>query len=362
MNRRNLLKVSALAGGGLMLELSLPGSALAAEASTIIDSKELNVFVQIASDGEITIYSSLPEMGQGVTTALPMIIAEEMGAKWEDVRVIQAPVDQQKYGLQGAGGSTSIPRDIGTMRRMGASAREMLIGAAALLMEVDREDLEAKDSQVIHASGERRTFGQLAALAAEQPVPDPETLSFKDPRSYTIIGTSVGGVDNLVIATGRSDFGIDVDIPGMKYASYTRCPRIGGTAVSFNEAEIRKLPGITDAFILQPDERSGKASMEFLEGLASLRGGVAIIGDDTWSVLDAKTRLEVEWDESSASEDDWSSMIERAQQIAREGGGDIRKAGSDVDEQLTKAGNRQLEAFYQFPFVAHVCMEPMNCT
>ena len=362
MNRRNLLKVSALAGGGLMLELSLPRSALAAEPSTIIDSRELNVYVQIAPDGEITIYSSLPEMGQGVTTALPMIIAEEMGAKWEDVRVIQAPIDQQKYGLQGAGGSTSIPREIGSMRRMGASAREMLIGAAALLMEVDREDLEAKDSQVIHASGERRTFGQLAALAAEQPVPDPETLSFKDPRSYTIIGTSVGGVDNLVIATGRSDFGIDVDIPGMKYASYTRCPRIGGTAVSFNDAEIRKLPGITDAFILEPDERSGKASMEFLAGLASLRGGIAIVGDDTWSVLNAKTRLKVEWDESAASEDDWSRMVERGQQIAREGGGEIRKQGTDVDEQLAKAGNRQLESFYQFPFVAHVCMEPMNCT
>ena len=362
MNRRNLLKVSALAGGGLMLELSLPRSALAAEPSTIIDSRELNVYVQIAPDGEITIYSSLPEMGQGVTTALPMIIAEEMGAKWEDVRVIQAPIDQQKYGLQGAGGSTSIPREIGSMRRMGASAREMLIGAAALLMEVDREDLEAKDSQVIHASGERRTFGQLAALAAEQPVPDPETLSFKDPRSYTIIGTSVGGVDNLVIATGRSDFGIDVDVPGMKYASYTRCPRIGGTAVSFNDTEIRKLPGITDAFILQPDERSGKASMEFLAGLASLRGGVAIVGDDTWSVLNAKTRLKVEWDESTASEDDWSRMVERGQQIAREGGGEIRKQGTDVDEQLAKAGNRQLESFYQFPFVAHVCMEPMNCT
>lgn len=362
MNRRNLLKVSALAGGGLMLELSLPVSARAAEPSTIINSRELNVFVQIASDGEITIYSSLPEMGQGVTTALPMIIAEEMGAKWEDVRVIQAPVDQQKYGLQGAGGSTSIPREIGTMRRMGASAREMLIGAAALLMEVDREELEAKDSQVIHVSGERRTFGQLAALAAEQPVPDPETLSFKDPRSYTIIGTSVGGVDNLVIATGRSDFGIDVDIPGMKYASYTRCPRIGGTAVSFNDAEIRKLPGITDAFILQPDERAGKASMAFLDGLAALRGGVAIIGDDTWSVLNAKARLEVEWDESTASEDDWSRMIERAQQIAGEGGGDVRRDGAEVEEQLAKAGNRTLEAFYQFPFVAHVCMEPMNCT
>ncbi|MDH3644412.1 MAG: molybdopterin-dependent oxidoreductase, partial [Gammaproteobacteria bacterium] len=137
INRRDLLKVSALAGGGLMLEMSLPKAVLAEEPSTLVSSRELNVFVQIAQDGEITIYSSLPEMGQGVKTTLPMIIAEEMGARWEDVRVIAAPVDQTRFGMQGAGGSTSIPRNISAMREMGASAREMLIGAAALLMEVD---------------------------------------------------------------------------------------------------------------------------------------------------------------------------------------------------------------------------------
>jgi isoquinoline 1-oxidoreductase beta subunit len=362
MNRRELLKVAALAGGGLLLELRLSTPASAQEPDVLLRSRELNAYIQIAPDGEITIYSSLPEMGQGVKTALPMIVAEEMGARWEDVRVIQAPVDASRFGLQGAGGSTSIPREMGAMRRMGASAREMLIGAAALLMEVDREDLEARDSRVVHASGESRSFGQLAALAAEQPVPDPETLSFKDPRSYTIIGTSIGGVDNLVIATGRSEFGLDVDIPGMRYASYTRCPRIGGTAFRFNEAEIKRLPGIIDAFILEPDARSGRASMAFLEGLAALRGGVAIVGEDTWSVLDARSKLVVDWDESAASDDDWSQMIDRAKAIAREGGGDVRRPGSSVDEAFANDGNRVIEAFYQFPFVAHVCMEPMNCT
>ena len=362
INRRDLLKVSALAGGGLMLEMSLPKAVLAEEPSTLVSSRELNVFVQIAQDGEITIYSSLPEMGQGVKTTLPMIIAEEMGARWEDVRVIAAPVDQARFGMQGAGGSTSIPRNIGAMREMGASAREMLIGAAALLMEVDRKELEARDSQVAHSSGTSRSFGQLAALAAEQPVPDPEMLSFKDPRSYTIIGTSIGGVDNLVIATGQSEFGIDVDVPGMKYATYTRCPRIGGRPISFNETEIRKLPGITDAFILEADDRSGKASMGFLEGLAALRGGVAIVGEDTWSVFDAKSKLDVEWDESGASDDEWSQMVEQARQIASEGGGEVRVAGASVDEAFADEGNRVHEAFYQFPYVAHICMEPMNCT
>ena len=362
LDRRNFLKASALVGGGLMLEFNLGSMISAEELGTLVGSKELNVFVKIASDGKITIYSATPEMGQGVKTTLPMIIAEEMGAKWADVEVIDAPLDAGKFGMQGAGGSTSIPRNFDTMRKMGASAREMLIGAASESMEVERKELEARDSAVIHSSGERLTFGQLAALAVKQPVPDPEMLSFKDPRSYTIIGTTVGGVDNLVIATGQSQFGIDVDIPGMQYASYTRCPRIGGTVIGFNEAEITKLPGITQAFILEPDERAGLASMSFLSGLAVLRGGVAIVGEDTWSVMNAKSKLRVRWNESDASRDDWEQMTLQARQIADKGDGEVTLEGTNVDKAMADNNNRTLESFYQFPYVAHVCMEPMNCT
>ena len=317
INRRSFLKASALAGGGLMLEFALPSTLSAQELGTLVGSKELNVFVQIASDGQITIYSHTPEMGQGIKTTLPMIIAEEMGAKWEDVQVINAPLDASKFGMQGAGGSTSTPRNFNLMRQMGASAREMLVGAASEVMEVSKDDLEAKESKVIHTTGQSLTFGELAALAVRQPVPDPEQLSFKDPKSYTIIGTSIGGVDNLIIATGRSEFGIDTDVPGMKYASYTRCPRVGGVAVSFNESAIKKLPGVIDAFILEPDERAGEATMSFLRGLAVLRGGIAIVGEDTWSVFDAKRKLKVKWDETAASEDDWDEMILEAKQIAQ---------------------------------------------
>ena len=362
LDRRNFLKASALVGGGLMLEFNLGSMVNAEELGTLVGSKELNVFVKIASDGKITIYSATPEMGQGVKTTLPMIIAEEMGANWADVEVIDAPLDAGKFGMQGAGGSTSIPRNFDTMRKMGASAREMLIGAASESMEVERKELEARDSAVIHSSGERLTFGQLAALAVKQPVPDPEMLSFKDPRSYTIIGTTVGGVDNLVIATGQSQFGIDVDIPGMQYASYTRCPRIGGTVIGFNEAEITKLPGITQAFILEPDERAGLASMSFLSGLAVLRGGVAIVGEDTWSVMNAKSKLRVRWNESDASRDDWEQMTLQARQIADKGDGEVTLEGTNVDKAMADNNNRTLESFYQFPYVAHVCMEPMNCT
>ncbi|XOV82788.1 MAG: molybdopterin cofactor-binding domain-containing protein [bacterium] len=362
LNRRNLFKVSALAGGGLMLQLNMPLAALAEDVGTLVESKELNVYVQIDTDGQITIYSSIPEMGQGIKTTLPMIIAEEMGARWEDVVVLDAPLDATKFGLQGAGGSTSVPRNIDTMRRMGASAREMLIGAASLLMEVEREELDARESRVIHVSGESLSFGQLAAVAVRQPVPDPEMLSFKDPRSYTIIGTSVGGVDNLVIVSGQSQFGIDVDVPDMKFATYLRCPRLGGRASAFNAAQIKAMPGVTDAFILAPDARAGKASMAFLDGLADLRGGVAIVGDDTWSVLAARNKLKVTWDESSASNDSWTQMVAQAKQIAVKGGGEVRLDSPAVEPTFANAQNQVHEAFYQFPYVAHVCMEPMNAT
>ena len=362
LNRRSFLKASALTGGGFLLELSLPASVLGEELGTLVGSKELNAYIKIASDGQITIYSATPEMGQGIKTTLPMVIAEEMGAKWEDVVVLDAPIDPKKFGMQGAGGSTSVPRNFDIMRRMGASAREMLISAASKSMEVNREELEARDSKVIHASGESLTFGQLAASAVRQPVPDPEMLSFKDPRSYTIIGQAISGVDNLVIATGRSEFGIDVDVPGMKYASYTRSPKIGGVAVSFNEAEIKALPGVVDAFILQPDARSGKASMPFLKGLAELQGGVAIVGDDTWSVFAAKAKLKVVWDESSASTDTWTAMVEEGRKIALEASGETKKDSDQVDAAFADQNNKVIDAFYQFPYVAHVCMEPMNCT
>jgi isoquinoline 1-oxidoreductase beta subunit len=361
MNRRKLFKVSAIAGGGLMLQLSLP-NAVAEEAKPLVASKDLNFYVQIASDGQITIFAPNPEMGQGVKTALPMIIAEEMGAKWEDVVVVQAPVDSSKYGLQGSGGSMTIPRNFDAMRKMGASAREMLIGAASLLLEVERQELEASESQVVHTSGRSMTFGQLATVAAQQPVPDPEALSFKDPRSYTIIGTSVAGVDNLVVATGLSHFGIDVDVPGMMFASYTRCPRRGGKALSFNEREIKRLPGVTDAFILEPDDRAGKSSFGFMDGLAVLRGGVAVVGDNTWAVFNAKNKLKVKWDETGASQDDWSEMVTQAKQVATKGGGDVKLEGESVDAELKDSSNRVQESFYEFPYVAHICMEPMNCT
>ncbi|MDZ7684815.1 MAG: molybdopterin cofactor-binding domain-containing protein [Gammaproteobacteria bacterium] len=326
-----------------MLEFSLP-AALADELGTLVGSEELNAYVKIASDGEITIFSPQPEMGQGVKTALPMIVAEEMGAKWEDVTVLQAEVDAERYGSQWSGGSMGIPRNFDLMRRMGASAREMLIGAASESMEVPRDELEARQSKIVHTTGQSLTFGQLAALAVKQPLPDPDKLIFKDQEDWTIIGTSVSSVDNLVIATGRAEFGIDTVIPNMQFATFMRCPKIGGKAVAFNEREIKSLPGVTDAFIL---EGNGKIS--------ELRSGVAIVGDDTWAVIDARNKLDVEWDESDASNDNWEAMVASAHENAGKPGGQMITNKGDVDAEFAKNSNRVHDAFYQFQFVAHTC-------
>lgn len=352
INRRSFLKASALAGGGLMLEMTLPfGQVLAEELGTLVGSGELNAYVKIASDGTITIYSANPEMGQGIKTALPMIIAEEMGAKWEDVVVLQSPIDAERFGGQGAGGSTTIPRSFNLMRQMGATAREMLIGAASESLEVPREELTARDSQVVHTSGQALTFGQLASLAVRQPVPDPDSLTFKDAEDYTIIGTSVSGVDNLVIATGRAEFGIDQVVPDMLFAAYHKCPKIGGVAISFNAAEIRQMPGVVDAFIVPGN---GKVQELF--------SGVAIVGTDTWSVFRAKDRLKVEWDYGPASNDSWSGLVRQGAALAGKPGAEVVAEAGDVEAAFDNPANKVVESYYSYPFVAHLCMEPMNTT
>ncbi|MEM7363276.1 MAG: molybdopterin cofactor-binding domain-containing protein [Pseudomonadota bacterium] len=351
VTRRQFLKVTALSGGGLMLSLSLPAlSADDEHMGTLIGSGDLNAFVKIDSDGVITIYASNPEMGQGVRTSLPMIIAEEMGAKWEDVVVEQAPVDGARFGRQSAGGSTTIPRSFQQMREMGASAKAMLIGAAAQLLEKPKQEFDAANSEVSHESGRSFTFGQLAALAVKQPVPSADELVYKDPREYTIIGTSVSGVDNLVIATGLARFGIDTVVDDMLYASYQKCPAFGGRAVSANLDEIRKLPGITHAFVLAGNGRADQ-----------LLSGVAIVGTSTWHVFNAKKQLKVEWDESGASKDSWEGLVAQAEAVQDKPGFNILNKGL-VDPTLKSRKNKVVESFYTYPFVAHATMEPMNCT
>ncbi len=350
--RRAFLKAVGLSGGGLLLASLTPNRSLAEEAvQDLVVSGELNAYIKVTSDGRITIYSPHPEMGQGVKTALPMIIAEELGARWEDVEVLQAPVDSARFGEQRAGGSTTIPRNFDEMRRMGASAREMFISAGSLVMEVPREELHTGDSKVIHDSGRYMTFGQLATLAAKQTVPDPESLKFKSREDYTIIGTSVSGVDNLSITTGLALFGIDTRVPDMVYAAYEKCPAIGGRVMSANLDAVRKLPGVLDAFVVE-----GNGDVR------ELLDGVAIVGTSTWAVFEAKRQLEVQWDESGASKDSWTALVAQGQSLAGQRGDELVLNKGDVSGVFADPTNTTLEAFYEYPFVSHFCLEPMNCT
>jgi len=349
LDRRSFLKFTS---ASMVLAIVAPvAPGFAEELGSLVGSVELNAFIKVSSDGQITIYSSNPEMGQGIKTALPMIIAEEMGAKWEDVKVLQSPVDESRFGRQSAGGSTTIPRSFNLMREMGASAREMFIGAASTAMELPRDELKAADSAVSHISGRSLTFGQLASLAVKQPLPDPGSLQFKDKEDYTIIGTSVSGVDNLVIVSGIALFGIDTRVPDMLYGAYEKCPAVGGKVVSANVDEIRKMAGITDAFIVE-----GNGNFK------ELSSGVAIVGADTWSVFQAKNKLKITWDESAASKDSWSDLVSRANLARLQQGEELVIEKGDVDAQFANSENKSISAFYEHSFVTHFCLEPMNCT
>ncbi|MCH2597462.1 MAG: molybdopterin-dependent oxidoreductase, partial [Pirellulales bacterium] len=237
------------------------------------------------------------------------------------------------------------------MRRMGASAREMLIGAAAESMELPREEFKATNSEIIHISVRNLTFGQLAALAVTQPVPDPDSLTFKDAEDYTIIGTSVSGVDNLVITTGLAMFGIDTEVPDMVYAAYYKSPAIGGSIARANVDEIKKMPGIIDAFVVQGNGQ-----------VRQLLPGIAVVGDSTWAVFNAEGALKVKWDKSTASNDSWKKLVKTARKLRGKEGDNVVLKKGDVEVEFRKTTNKVIEGCYTYPFVAHFCMEPMNCT
>ncbi len=349
MTRRHFLKITSLAGTGFALGLP---NVFAQQAASLVGSAELNAFVQVRDDGKIVIYSGTPEMGQGIKTSLPMIIAEEMGASWDDVIVEQTrEIDTERYGNQWTGGSFTVYFNWNLMREMGASARDMFLAAGALAMELPKDELRAEDSRVYHIhSDESRTFSELAALAYRQPVPDKEDLVFKAREDYRILGTAKSQVDSLEIVTGVGDFGIDTKTPDMLYGCYEKCPAVGGKIVSANLDVIRKAPGIVDAFIVK-----GNGDVR------ELMDGVGIVGTDTWSVFKAREQLAVVWDESEASKDSWTKFAAFANTVGHTGE-QVKIDKGNVDAAFDNPENQVLSSFYEFPYVSHLCLEPMNCT
>ncbi|MDR1967274.1 MAG: molybdopterin-dependent oxidoreductase [Burkholderiaceae bacterium] len=352
--RRAFLHQVGSAGAGLVLGFHLPTRAEAETpqaAGGASQSPAINAFVRVAPDNTVTVYSKAPEIGQGIKTALGLIIAEELDADWGRTVVEQAPIDAQVFGYQGAGGSTTIPRAWDQLRQAGAAAKAMLIAAAAKDWSVNPAEITAQDSRLAHAaSGKSASYGELAQAAARMPVPDPTTLKLKSSRQYRLLGRRHRGVDDAKVLTGQPLFGIDVKLPGMVYASFAKCPAVGGKVKSANLDDIKKLPHVIDAFML---EGNGKP--------AEVMPGVVIIASNTWAVFEARKKLQVNWDESEASKDSSSQFAARAKEHAKTFPAQFDSNVGDVDKAFASAG-KTVAAYYEYPFVAHASMEPQNTT
>ncbi|HJS88449.1 MAG TPA: molybdopterin cofactor-binding domain-containing protein [Steroidobacteraceae bacterium] len=356
LSRRAFLSVGLAAGGGLLLTLNLPRTADASEPLGVGEGAgaELNPFISIAPDGLVTIVAKNPEIGQGMKTMLPMLIAEELDADWSQVRTEQALLNPI-YGLQFAGGSMATPLNFEPMRRVGAAGRQMLILAAAQTWEVPAAECETSAGVVRHrSSGRALTYGALAAKAAALPAPPLQSVTLKDPKDYRIIGKFTRGVDSALVLEGKPLFGIDVTLPNMLYATYEKAPVFGSRVVSANIEAVKKMPGVRDAFIVH-----GTSSAAVFE--IGLVDGVAIVADSWWQAQKALDRLRVQWDRSSASGQSTAAFERQAAHLSRARPQSIVRRDGDVEAALSRA-HQVLEAAYAYPFLAHVDLEPQNCT
>lgn len=346
LDRRSFLKVSVLASGALLVgvgcDSSTPGNASG-------DSTwQPNLYVRIDTDGTITIISKNPEAGQGVKTAFPMVVAECLDVNWKAVRVEQAPLDD-RYGRQVVGGSRGTPDGWDDLRIAGTAAREILVAAAAREWGVAPADCDTKDGSVVHReSGELRRYETLLELAAGLPVPNVDDLQLKSrPSDFKLLGTFVPGVDNPKIVTGQPLFGCDVRLDGMLYAVFEKCPTFGGRVLDANVEEVRNLPGVTHAFVVEgTDDPRG------------LQPGVAIVAGTWWQADSARKQLSVEWE---ASHSDSTADYERQAEALRVEAGETIRQDGDTDDALAQA-EKVVEASYYYPFVSHANMEPQNCT
>jgi isoquinoline 1-oxidoreductase subunit beta len=347
LDRREFLQIGLSAGGGLLLAFALPpaGRALIRQVSKQSGPVQLNAFIELAPDGMVTIAAKNPEIGQGVKTSLPMIIAEELDVPWDRVRVVQADLDP-KYGDQFAGGSTAVSDNWMALRQVGATARYRLVAAAAPRWSASPDACRTESGTVIHAATARRLrYGEVAAEAARLPVPS--VVPLKSPAQFRLIGSRVAGVDNPLIVTGRAQFGLDARVPGMLFACVLRSP-FGTRIQQVNDLAARRVQGVKHIVRIWglPNPRQ-------------LVEGVAVIADSTWAAFQGKQALEVSWTEPPAS----ASTVEVSGRcIAALNGkpGVVIRNDGDVDGALAQAG-RVVDATYELPLLPHLPMEPMNC-
>jgi isoquinoline 1-oxidoreductase beta subunit len=341
-SRRNFLKLAATAGGGLVLGFHWSSSEAAqvkvfGSPALALDSVNFNSYLSIAPDGIITIFSPNPELGQNIKTSFPMIVAEELDADWSKVSVVQAALDTKKYERQLTGGSGAIPHSWERLRKAGATARHMLVEAAAKKLNVPSSSLTTDKSTVIHTeSGKKLSYGELANDAATIPVPT--EVKLKDKKDFKLIGTAVKNVDNKAMITGKPLFGLDFYREGMLFAMIQRPLQFGMKIKSVDTAAAKAMPGITD--------------------VVTFKNNVAIVGKSTWAVNKARKAVKIEYEAEGAIESttDHNKLFK---DYLDKGEATVRRKDGDVDAAF-KSAAKVISREYQCPFLSHAPMEPMN--
>jgi len=331
LSRREFVAAGVAAGAGLVVGFYLPHGGSSQQASF-----SPNAYLRITPDNKVTIVVARSEMGQGVRTALPMILAEELEADWKQIEIEQAGASTL-YGDQGTGGSASIHSTWDPMRKAGASAREMLISAAALTWGVPRSACTAENSHVKHAASNRSlSYGELVSKAATLPIPTDVTL--KQSKDYKIVGQRLPRLDTPAKVKGEAVFGIDFRMPGMKFALLSRCPTIGGKVLGFDDKESKKISGVSYV---------GKVG----------DAAVAVVADSVWGAMEGRRVLNVTWDDGPHKDLNTAAVMASLKLAVSKKGASLYSAGD-----AAKAAGRKISAEYTLPFMAHAPMEPGNCT
>lgn len=355
-NRRSFLKISAAAGGGMLIGFSwLAGCTTEKKIKKIAIPNEwfeINGYIKIGDTGLVTIYSPNPEIGQNVRTSMPMIVAEELDVDWENVVVEQAPLNTGFYQNQFAGGSLSIRLSWNALRMAGATGRRMLLEAAAKEWQIPVSDLTVTHGIIKEKNGERTiTYGEIVSKAVGIEIP--EEVELKEIKNFKLIGTSVKNVDGKKIVTGKPLFGLDFKREGMELAMIHHPPAFGMKIKNFNEEEIKKMPGVKDAFIIDIDIKDPSWSDE--KGYLQL---IAIVGKSTWQLMKAKQAINANYEIVSELENS-ELHLKNLEQAIEFGEAENSRKDGNPEEAFMKAA-KVIERTYNSPFLAHNTMEPMN--
>ncbi|MBI4466831.1 MAG: xanthine dehydrogenase family protein molybdopterin-binding subunit [Acidobacteria bacterium] len=349
VSRREFLKTGAAGGAALVIGFYLPWDAAAQQAPPPA-SNPFNAWVRVAPDGTVTLVVAKSEMGQGVRTSLPMILADELEVDWASVRIEQARTDPTIYRSLGTGGSSSVRESYLPLRQAGAAAREMLITAAAQAWSVPRQECFAAHGAVVHRpTGRRAPYGELVEAAEKLPLPDLASVPLKSPEKFQIVGKSIPRTDTPAKVDGSAVFGIDVRVPGMLYAVIARCPTFGGKPAKFEAARALAVPGVHHVVEI-PAVGPGAFSA----------GGVAVVADTTWQAIQGREALEIEWDRGPHASESTESLWQQFRELIEQPGKVVRNEGDALAALESTA--KKIEAVYELPFLAHAPMEPMNCT